>query len=140
MQPRVDLISLGVRSVDTSRSFYVDGLGWPVHREVRGEVLFIQANHGLVLSLWDTGQMQAEASTDPPAGSPSITLSHNLASAAKVDAVMAEAESAGAAIIAAPKTQPWGGYTGYFADPDGYRWEIAFNPSWAVDAGGNVTL
>jgi catechol 2,3-dioxygenase-like lactoylglutathione lyase family enzyme len=140
MQPRVDLISLGVRSVDTSRSFYVDGLGWPVHREVRGEVLFIQANHGLVLSLWDPGRMQAEASTDPPAGSPSITLSHNLASAAKVDAVMAEAESAGAAIIAAPKTQPWGGYTGYFADPDGYRWEIAFNPSWAVDAGGNVTL
>ena len=64
MQPRVDLISLGVRSVDASRSFYVDGLGWPVHREVRGEVLFIQANHGLILSLWDAGQMQAEAATD----------------------------------------------------------------------------
>ncbi|KUM32917.1 VOC family protein [Arthrobacter sp. EPSL27] len=140
MQPRVDLISLGVRSVDASRSFYVDGLGWPVHREVRGEVLFIQANHGLVLSLWDTGQMQAEAATDPPAGVPSITLSHNLGSAAEVDWVMAEAESAGAQIIAAPKTQPWGGYTGYFADPDGYRWEVAFNPSWAVDGAGKVTL
>ena len=140
MQPRVDLISLGVRSVDASRSFYVDGLGWPVHREVRGEVLFIQANHGLILSLWDAGQMQAEAAVDPPAGIPSITLSHNLASAAEVDWVMAEAESAGAAIIAAPKTQPWGGYTGYFADPDGYRWEVAFNPSWVVDGGGKVTL
>ena len=140
MQPRVDLISLGVRSVDASRSFYVDGLGWPVHREVRGEVLFIQANHGLILSLWDAGQMQAEAAVDPPAGIPSITLSHNLASAAEVDWVMAEAESAGAAIIAAPKTQPWGGYTGYFADPDGYRWEVAFIPSWVVDGGGNVTL
>ena len=140
MQPRVDLISLGVRSVDASRSFYVDGLGWPVHREVRGEVLFIQANHGLILSLWDAGQMQAEAAVDPPAGIPSITLSHNLASAAEVDWVMAEAESAGAAIITAPKTQPWGGYTGYFADPDGYRWEVAFNPSWVVDGGGKVTL
>ena len=140
MQPRVDLISLGVRSVDASRSFYVDGLGWPVHREVRGEVLFIQANHGLILSLWNAGQMQAEAAVDPPAGVPSITLSHNLGSAAEVDWVMAEAESAGAAIIAEPKTQPWGGYTGYFADPDGYRWEVAFNPSWVVDGGGKVTL
>jgi uncharacterized glyoxalase superfamily protein PhnB len=118
----------------------VDGLGWPVHREVRGEVLFIQANHGLLLSLWDAGQMQAEAAVDPPAGVPSITLSHNLGSAAEVDWVMAEAESAGAAIIAAPKTQPWGGYTGYFADPDGYRWEVAFNPTWAVDGVGKVTL
>lgn len=140
MQPRVDLISLGVRSVDASRSFYVDGLGWPVHREVRGEVLFIQANHGLILSLWDAGQMQAEAATDPPTGRPSITLSHNLASTAEVDRVMAEAHTAGAQIVAGPKTQPWGGYTGYFADPDGYRWEVAFNPGWAVDGGGNVTL
>ena len=140
MQPRVDLISLGVRSVDASRSFYVDGLGWPVHREVRGEVLFIQANHGLILSLWDAGQMQAEAATDPPTSRPCITLSHNLASTAEVDWVMAEAESAGAEIIAEPKTQSWGGYTGYFADPDGYRWEVAFNRGWAVDGGGNVTL
>ena len=68
MQPRVDLISLGVRSVDASRRFYVSGLGWPVHREVPGEVVFIQVNHGLILSLWDAGRMQAEASVDGPAG------------------------------------------------------------------------
>ena len=140
MQPRVDLISLGVRSIDASRSFYIDGLGWPVHREVAGEVLFIQVNHGLILSLWDAGQMQSEAATDPPAGGPGIPLSHNLASTAEVDSVMAEAETAGALIVAAPKAQPWGGYTGYFADPDGYRWEVAFNPGWAVDGGGKVTL
>ena len=103
MQPRVDLISLGVRSVGASRSFYVDGLGWPVNREVPGEVLFIQVNHGLLLSLWDAGQMQAEAATDPPSGVPCITLSHNLGSAAEVDRVMADAESAGAAIVAAPR-------------------------------------
>lgn len=140
MQPRVDLVSLGVRSIEASRSFYVDGLGWPVHREVRGEVLFIQANHGLLLALWDAGQMQAEAATDPPSGIPCITLSHNVGTAGDVDRVMAEAGMAGAAIVAAPKNQPWGGYTGYFADPDGYRWEVAFNPGWAVDGGGNVTL
>ena len=95
MQPRVDLISLGVRSVDASRSFYVDGLGWPVHREVRGEVLFIQANHGLILSLWDAGQMQAEAATDPPSSRPCITLSHNVGSAEEVDQAMRQAEAAG---------------------------------------------
>jgi uncharacterized glyoxalase superfamily protein PhnB len=61
-------------------------------------------------------------------------------SAADVDRVMAEAESAGATVVGSPKTQPWGGYTGYFADPDGFRWEIAFNPTWTVDAGGNVTV
>ncbi|MBN3498812.1 VOC family protein [Arthrobacter pascens] len=139
MQPRVDFISLGVRSVAASRSFYVEGLGWPVHREFP-EVIFIQANHGLILSLWDAGQMQAEAAVDAPTSVPCITLSHNVASAAEVDEVMAQAESAGAAVVASPKTQPWGGYTGYFADPDGFRWEIAFNPTWRVDDGGQVTL
>ena len=140
MQPRVDLISLGVRSVDATRRFYVEGLGWAVHREVPGEVLFIQANHGLLLSLWDAGQMQSEAATDPPAGIPCITLSHNLGSAADVDRVMADAAGAGAAIVAEARTQPWGGYSGYFADPDGYRWEVAFNPTWRVDDDGRVTL
>ncbi|WP_427131289.1 VOC family protein [Pseudarthrobacter sp. S9] len=140
MQPRVDLITLGVRSVEASRSFYVDGLGWRVNREFPGEVVFIQANHGLILSLWDASQMQGEAGTDSPAGIPCITLSHNLGSTAEVDWVMAEAEAAGATIVAAAKTQPWGGYTGYFADPDGYRWEVGFNPTWAVAADGNVTL
>ncbi|WP_427174896.1 VOC family protein [Arthrobacter sp. 92] len=140
MQPRVDFISLGVRSVDASRRFYVEGLGWPVHREVPGEVVFIQANHGLILSLWDSRQMQAEARVNSPAGVPCITLSHNVGSVEEVDGVMAEAQGAGATIVAPPKTQPWGGYTGYFADPDGFRWEIAFNPTWAVDDSGKVTV
>ncbi|MEQ4520151.1 VOC family protein [Pseudarthrobacter sp. B907] len=140
MQPRVDFISLGVRSVDASRRFYAEGLGWPVHREVPGEVVFLQANHGLILSLWDAGQMQAEAGTDAPAGVPCITLSHNVGSAAEVDQALRQAEAAGALVVAAPKTQPWGGYTGYFADPDGFRWEVAFNPTWTVDAGGKVTV
>ena len=123
-----------------SRRFYVDGLGWPVHREVPDEVVFIQANHGLILSLWDAAQMRAEAAVDAPAAVPSITLSHNVGSAEQVDQVIAQAESAGASVVAPPKTQPWGGYTGYFADPDGFRWEIAFNPTWTVDDGGQVTV
>lgn len=143
MQPRVDFISLGVRSVAASRRFYVNGLGWPVHREFP-EVVFIQVNHGLILSLWDAGQMQAEAAVDAPAAVPAavpcITLSHNVASADEVDQVVAQAQAAGATVVASPKTQPWGGYTGYVADPDGFRWEIAFNPTWTVDDGGRVTV
>ncbi|UTT67968.1 VOC family protein [Arthrobacter sp. DNA4] len=140
MEPRVDFISLGVRSVEASRAFYVDGLGWPVHREVAGEVLFIQVNHGLVLSLWDSTQMQAEAATSPSAGVPGITLSHNLASPQEVDSVMEQAAAAGAAIVAEPVTKAWGGYAGYFADPDGFRWEVAYNPTWTVDDAGTVTV
>ncbi len=140
MQPRVDFISLGVRSVDASRRFYAEGLGWPVHREMPGDVVFIQVNHGLILSLWDAGQMHAEAGVSAPGPVPCITLSHNLASPEEVDQVMAEARAAGAEIVAEPVTQPWGGYSGYFADPDGFRWEIAYNPTWAVDDDGKVTV
>ncbi len=140
MQPRVDFISLGVSSLPASRAFYVDGLGWPVHREFEGDVVFIQVNHGLMLSLWDVQQMQAEAGVSGPGPVPRITFSHNLPSAEDVDRVMAEAASAGASIIAEPVTQPWGGYSGYFADPDGFRWEVAYNPSWRVDDDGAVTV
>jgi catechol 2,3-dioxygenase-like lactoylglutathione lyase family enzyme len=140
MQPRVDFISLGVRSVQASRAFYVDGLGWPVHREVPGDVVFIQVNHGLVLSLWDVRQMQADAGVSAPGTVPCITLSHNLSGIEDVDRVMADAAAAGAEIIAEPITQPWGGYSGYFADPDGFRWEVAYNPTWTVDDAGTVTV
>jgi len=140
MQPRVDFISLGVRSVAASRAFYVDGLGWPVHREVPGDVVFIQVNHGLVLSLWDVRQMQADAGVTASGGVPCITLSHNLPGTEDVDRVMQEAAAAGADIISEPITQPWGGYSGYFADPDGFRWEVAYNPTWAVDDDGAVTV
>ena len=140
MQPRVDFISLGVRSVAASRAFYVDGLGWPVHREVPGDVVFIQVNHGLVLSLWDVRQMQADAGVTASGGVPCITLSHNLPGTEDVDRVMEEAAAAGADIISEPITQPRGGYSGYFADPDGFRWEVAYNPTWTVDDAGTVTV
>jgi catechol 2,3-dioxygenase-like lactoylglutathione lyase family enzyme len=140
MQPRVDFISLGVRSVAASRSFYADGLGWPVRKEFPDDVVFIQVNHGLILSLWNAGQMQAEAGVDAPGPVPCVTLSHNLPSPEDVDRVLAEAAAAGARIVAEPVTQPWGGYSGYFSDPDGFRWEVAYNPTWTVDDAGQVTV
>ncbi|MCA4131316.1 VOC family protein [Arthrobacter sp. M4] len=140
MQPRVDFISLGVRDVAISRRFYVEGLGWPVHREHEDDVVFIQANHGLILSLWNVAQMEEEAAVDPPSGVPCITLSHNVTSPDDVDRTMAQAKAAGALIVSTPRKQPWGGYTGYFADPDGFRWEVAFNPTWTVADDGGVTV
>ena len=140
MQPRVDFISLGVRSVDASRRFYAEGLGWPVHREMPGDVVFIQVNHGLILSLWDAGQMHAEAGVGAPGPVPCITLSHNLPSTEDGGPGDGRSPAAGAEIVAEPVTQPWGGYSGYFADPDGFRWEVAYNPTWAVDDDGKVTV
>ena len=103
-------------------------------------MVFIQANHGLILSLWDAGQMQAEAAVDAPAAVPCITLSHNVAAPSEVNRGDGPGGVGRRAVVARPKTQPWGGYTGYFADPDGFRWEIAFNPTWTVDDGGQVTV
>lgn len=140
MEQRLDFITLGVANVIRSREFYLTGLGWTAHQEVPGEVIFLQLNHGLILSLWDRAAMTAELGTAPSEGVPALTLSHNVGSPAEVDAVLTQARKAGAAVDHSARQQDWGGYSGYFADPDGFRWEVACNPSWAVDDAGHVTV
>ncbi|PYI67461.1 glyoxalase [Arthrobacter livingstonensis] len=145
MEQQLNFISLGVRDVGRSHDFYVTGLGWTPQLEVPGEVIFLQVNHGLVLSLWSRAQMAAELGVaedalQSPAGVPPVTLSHNVGSPGKVDAVVEQARQAGADVVHPPRQQAWGGYSGYFADPDGFRWEVAFNPTWAVNDAGNVTV
>ncbi|WP_269936897.1 VOC family protein [Arthrobacter sp. HY1533] len=140
MEQRLTFISLGVADVARSREFYLTGLGWTAHQEVPGQVIFLQLNHGLILSLWNRTAMAAELGVEPATGVPPITLSHNVGSPAEVDAVLAQAAQAGAAVDRPAVQQAWGGYSGYFADPDGFRWEVAFNPTWAVDDAGNVTV
>ena len=140
MEQRLSFISLGVADVTRSREFYLTGLGWTAHQEVPGQVIFLQLNHGLILSLWNRAAMAAELGVEPAVGVPPITLSHNVGSPAEVDAVLAQAAQAGAAVDHPATQQAWGGYSGYFADPDGFRWEVAFNPTWAVDDAGNVTV
>jgi catechol 2,3-dioxygenase-like lactoylglutathione lyase family enzyme len=142
---QLSFISLGVRDVSRTREFYVTGLGWLPHFEVPGEVIFLQVNHGLILSLWNRAAMALELGCDPAqlelgAGIAPVTLSQNVGSPEEVDAVLAQAQAAGAVVANPPRHQPWGGYSGYFADPDGFRWEIAFNPTWQVDDGGHVTV
>ena len=133
MDQRISFLTLAVRDLEASRRFYVDGLGWTPDLEVEGDVVMIMAGERLVLSLWDREHFQAEVGriaqgpTDGDGVAP-FTISHNVATPEEVDAVLATARAAGADPVHEAVEREWGGYTGYFADPDGYRWEIATNP------------
>ena len=128
MDQRVSFITLAVADLDRTRAFYVDGLGWRPELFVPGEVLMIRAGDKLVLSLWSEQGFEAEVGPIRRGeGIVPITLSHNVATEAEVDDILGLAASIGAG-IKGPEQREWGGYTGYFSDPDGFRWEIATNP------------
>ena len=129
MDQRISFLTLAVRDLEASRRFYVDGLGWAPDLEVEGDVIMIMAGDKLVFSLWDREHFAAEVGPIAEGdGVPPFTIAHNVATDAEVDAVLATARAAGADPVHDAVEREWGGYTGYFADPDGYRWEIATNP------------
>lgn len=129
MDQRISFVTLAVRDLDRTRAFYVDGLGWEAALDVAGEVLMIQVGEHVVLSLWVDEQFEAEVGPIVRgAGVAPITLAHNVPTREDVDAVLATARAAGAEPVHDAVERDWGGYTGYFGDPDGYRWEIAYNP------------
>lgn len=141
MQPHVDVLTLGVRDLDASRRFYLDGLKWAAAMDVPDEVIFIQIGHGLLLALYDREKLAAESGADHRAGAvPAVSLGHNVHTTEEVDAVLAQAETAGGTIIAAGRRMSWGGYSGYFADPDGFRFEVVWNPALTVDPDGTVRI
>jgi catechol 2,3-dioxygenase-like lactoylglutathione lyase family enzyme len=128
MEPRITFVTLAVRDLDAARAFYVAGLGWAAELDVPGEVVMIRVGERLILSLWDETAFEAEVGPIRRGeGVPPFTLAHNVATRAEVGAVLAEARALGAEVHG-PHERDWGGYTGYFADPDGVRWEIAWNP------------
>lgn len=137
MEQRVTLITLGVRDLGRSRRFYVEGLGWTPAMEVEGEVVFFNVGPGLVVGLF-TGLAEDAGVEREAGGLSSIAL--NLREKAEVDAVIAEAERAGAVITKPARDTDWGGRSGYFADPDGHLWEIAWNPFWPVDDAGRMQI
>jgi predicted lactoylglutathione lyase len=129
MDQRISFLTLAVRDLVASRRFYLDGLGWTADLDVAGEVVMIMAGDRLVLSLWDRGHFEAEVGPIAmDAGIAPFTIAHNVATRDEVDAVLATARAAGGDPVRDAVERDWGGYTGYFADPDGYRWEIAHNP------------
>ena len=129
MEQRISFVTLGVRDLAVTRRFYVGGLGWVPELDAEGEVVMLRAGPQLVLSLWDRAHFEAEVGplVDTEGILP-ITLAHNVATPAEVDSVLEEARRAGSAEVSDGVERDWGGYTGYFADPDGFRWEVAFNP------------
>ncbi len=139
MEPRLDLLTLGVRDVPTARRFYADGLGWPLVLEVPGEVAFVQCGHGLLLSLWNLDRMVDEAGPVGTGPVP-ITLAQVVSSESDVTQVLERAVTAGGTLLTPGVRRGWGGFSGYFADPDGYRWEIAWNPGFRVDPQGRVSI
>ena len=129
MDQRVSFITLAVRDIGASRTFFVDGLGWESALDVPGEVLMFKVADKVVLSLWDADHFEAEIGAPPSwGGVPPVTLAHNCATKAGVDRVLETARLAGSDQVAAAVEREWGGYSGYFADPDGFRWEVAYNP------------
>ncbi len=136
---RVSLITLGVADLAISRKFYKN-LGWAPKDEVPGQVVFYQL-HGSVLGLFGIEPLaKDQGRPDATLGTGAITLAQNFPDEAAVDAAFAKALSVGATPLKAPEKVFWGGYSGYYADPDGHPWEVAFNPFWALNEDGSLTL
>lgn len=129
MDQRISFLTLAVADLAQTHAFYVDGLGWAPELYVPDEVLMIRTGEHLVLSLWVESGFEAEVGpVRRGEGLAPITIAHNVRTTEEVDAVLDLARRAGADPVSGAEHREWGGYTGYFADPDGFRWEIAMNP------------
>jgi hypothetical protein len=134
MEPRVPLITLGVDDLQRSLEFYRDGLGLSTQGIVGSEyefgaVAFFELQPGLKLAVWPRRSIAQDTGLALSGGSATeLTLGHNVASREEVDGVMAQAKRAGARIVKPAQATFWGGYAGYFQDPDGHLWEVAWNP------------
>jgi catechol 2,3-dioxygenase-like lactoylglutathione lyase family enzyme len=138
MKPRISVITLGVDDLDRALRFYRDGLGLPTDGIIgqefeHGAVAFFRLQAGVLLAVWPRASLAHDAGLPQAnAGGTGMSLGHNVGNRQEVDAVMAQAESAGARIIKPAHDTFWGGYAGYFADPDGHLWEIVWNPALTV--------
>lgn len=129
MKPKISLITLGVKDLKRSLEFYRDGLGFETHNYNPDEGVVFFKLEGTWLSLFPRDELAKDATVSSQGdGFRGITLAHNEPSEADVDRVFAEALAAGATEIKKPQKTTWGGYSGYFADPDGHLWEVAYNP------------
>jgi len=132
------VITLGVRDLVRARAFY-EALGWRTNAAPEDDVVFFQAG-GMVVALWGRDQLAEDSVVEDAGGWGGVTLAHNVGSPAEVDAVIAEAEAAGATIGRPGAETFWGGYSGVFIDPDGHPWEIAHNPHWTLGEDGSIAI
>ena len=139
MEQRMSLVTLGVADLRRARRFYEDGLGW-TPGFASDDVVFYETG-GPIIALWSRSALATDAQIeDDDSMFSGIALAHNVRSRADVEAVLAEAAAAGAAILKSAEDTPWGGYSGYFADLDGHLWEVAWNPAWRIGENGSVKL
>lgn len=140
MRPHLHLITLGVRDFERAVKFYRDGLGFPLSERSQDDVAFFQLG-GVVLSLYPWDKLAEDALlTAEGAGFAGVTLAYNARSREEVEAILAQAERAGGRIVKPAQPVFWGGYHGYFADPDSHLWEVAWNPFFEFDERGIVKL
>jgi catechol 2,3-dioxygenase-like lactoylglutathione lyase family enzyme len=139
MEPRLSLVTLGVTNIARARRFY-ETLGFVASNPNNESVTFFPAG-AVVLALFGRRDLAEDATVaDGAPGFSGVALAHNVRSEAEVEQVLAEAAAAGGRIVKAAKRAFWGGYSGYFADPDGHLWEVAHNPDFPLDAEGRVQL
>lgn len=139
MDQRISAITLGVADVNRARAFY-ENLGWKSTKASDENVAFFQMN-GCALCLFPTKELAKDAGVDRPgSGFDNVTLSYNVGTQAQVKQVLQKAKKAGGTILRDAGQAFWGGFTAYFADPDGHAWEVAYNPFWKIDAKGNIKL
>jgi len=129
MKPKIGMITLGVSNLEKSKDFYKNGLGLPTHGDYPGVVFFKLT--GTWLGLFPRNELAKDAQVDEAGtGFRGFSLAHNVSSKEDVDKVLKQAEQAGARIVKTAQDAEWGGYSGYFADPDGFLWEVAWNPGF----------
>jgi uncharacterized protein len=138
MKPRIKVLTLGVSDLERSLAFYRDGMGLPTEGIIgqefaEGAVVFFHLNEDLTLALYPTASLAKDArvtATQTRLGA--VAIGHLVSSREEVDVIMKQAEQAGAVVTDPPHDRFWGGYSGYFHDPDGHLWEIAWNPQWSI--------
>jgi uncharacterized glyoxalase superfamily protein PhnB len=138
MKPRITVLTLGVHDLERAVAFYRNGLGFPTRGIIgtefeNGAVAFFDLQNGLKLALWPRTSIAADSGLPMQVPSTTeVTIGHNVASREEVNSVMEHAAQAGAKIVKPAHATFWGGYAGYFQDPDGHLWEVVFNPSFEV--------
>jgi uncharacterized protein len=137
MDQRISIVTLGVKNLAASKKFYIDGLGWKPVFENK-EIVFFQTG-GMVFALFLRDKLAEDFQADPATFGPAaIALAYNVRQKSEVDPLMQRAAAAGAKILKSAREASWGGYSGYFADPDGFAWEIAWNPHWRLESDGSI--
>ena len=140
MNQNLHLITLGVRDFKRSYEFYTKTLGWKPSSASQDDVAFFQTS-GVVFAIYPREKLAADALVSPEgSGFSGITLAYNARSESEVDEIIKNLKSKGVKIVKEPQKAFWGGYSSYFADPDDYRWEVAYNPFFPFDASGNLKL